>query len=641
MYLIGVYPIIKGNWATELQYWSAESIAPGSIIKTPLRGKNISSLVFSCIPLSEAKSMIKDAQFKTRKIEKIEPQNIVRPEFIRAVQNAASFHVQNFGAMLKSTIPACAFSNSKKTANKAETKAEANDMQKKKDKPNDIVAISVNTEDRLGTYKSMIREEMARKKSVLLIAPTTRTADMLFASIKKGIEHVVILIHSGMSKKKIDEAWKRAIEQEKSAVIITTPHYMSIPRNDIETIIVESESSRAYRTFNVPFYDWRKVAESYARELRIKLVYGDQLLSFDTIHRIHNFEINEIFPISYHMKQEAEIIVIDMIESKRKAGKFELLSEELSSMIEYAQKKKQNMFIFASRRGLSPQTVCGDCGQTVSCKICSAPVVLHKSGKGERFFLCHHCGRERTALEACTKCQSWNLTTLGIGTYTVYEKIKTEYPDMPLFKIDKDAAKNDKEAKKIAAEFAKSEGAVLIGTETALSYIESAKLVGIASIDSLFSIPDFRISERIAHIILRLAEIAGSYFLIQTRNANTPIMKAITAKTLAEFVKEELEMRKALHYPPFSIMGKISLVGTSDAIGRQARKIETALKEYEPLIFPAMIPAPHGKGSTINITFTLPPEIWNKETRTTHELWRKLSVISQVAPIQINPESFI
>ncbi len=637
MYLISVYPIIKGNWATELQYWTAEHIAPGSIIKAPLRGKNISVLVFSSIPLSEAKALIKDAEFKTRKIEKIEPQNLVRPEYIKAVQNAASYHVQNFGAMLRSTIPACAFAYSSKS--KIEKVDPGTDL--KNGKPSDIVAISVNTEDRLGTYRSMIREELARKKSVLLIAPTARTAEMLFTSIKKGIEHVVILIHGGMSKKKIDEAWKRAIEQEKSTVIITTPHFMSLPRTDIETIILEGESSRAYKTFIVPFYDWRKIAEAYAKELRIKLVYGDQLLSFDTIHRIHNFEITEIFPIAYHIKPEVEIIVVDMIENKRKAGKFELLSEELTSMIEYAQKKKQNMFIFAARRGLSPQTVCGDCGQTVTCKICKAPVVLHKSGKGERFFLCHHCGRERTALEACTKCDSWNLTTLGIGTDTVYEKIKGQYPDIPLFKIDKESAKSDKEAKKIAADFAKEEGAVLIGTETALSYIESAKLVSIAGIDSLFSIPDFRINERIAHIILRLTEIAQSYFLIQTRNTGTSIMKAISSKTLAEFVKEELDIRKALNYPPFSIMGKISLVGTSDSISRQAKKIETALKDYEPLIFPAMIPAPKGKGSIINITFTLPPEVWNKETRTTHELWRKLSVISQVAPIQINPESFI
>lgn len=634
MYLIGVYPIVKGNWVSELQYWSALPISPGSIIKAPLRGKNIPVFVFSSIPLNQAKALIKNADFKTRKIEKIEPEHIVHPEFIKAVLSSASYFVQNSGAMLKATIPANAFLYIPKTNSGAENKRHS-------DKPNDIVAISVNTEDRLSTYKSLIREELARKKSVLLIAPTTRTCEMLFDSIKKGIEHVVIMVHGSMSKKKIDEAWKKAIEQEKSVVIIATSHFMSVPRHDIETIILEGESSRAYKTFHPPYYDWRKIAEAYAKEMNCKLVFGDQLLSLDTIYRIQNFEITEIFPISYRIQQEAEMIVVDMIESKRKSGKFELLSEELISMIEYAQKKKSNMFIFTSRRGLSPQTVCGDCGTTVICKICSAPVVLHKNGKGERYFLCHHCGRERGALEACVKCESWNLVTLGIGSDTVFEEVKKLYPDMPLFKIDKDSATSDKEAKKIAAEFAKQQGAVLIGTEIALSYIESAKLVSIASMDSLFSIPDFRINERIAHIILRLADIAESYLLIQTRNSETPIMKAITSKTLADFVKEEMEIREALKYPPFSIMGKISLVGTNDAIGRQAKKIENSLKEYDPLIFPAMVPAPRGKGSTINILFNIPADIWAKDSRTSHELWTKLSVISQVAPIQINPESFI
>lgn len=667
-----MYPIIKGNWATELQYWSATHIAPGSIIKTPLRGKSIPALVFSSVPLSEAKALIKDAEFKTRKINSSHVLHIVRPEYIRAVQNTSSYFVQNFGAMLRSAIPACAFSYSpeKNSQQEQDDPAESKPgptSSLTKTKPFDLVAISVNTEDRMSSYKSMIREELARKKSVLMIAPTTRTTEMLFDAIKKGIEHVVIMIHGGLTKKKIDEAWKQAIEQEKNVVIIVTPQFLSVPRKDIETIILEGESSRAYRTFHVPYYDWRKIAENYARELHCKLVYGDQLLSFEALHRIENFEINEIFPVSYRIQQETETIVVDMIENKRKTSKFEVLSEELVSMIEYAQKKKQNMFIFASRRGLSPQIVCGDCGNTVICKTCNAPVVLHTSKKGvaagadkstekggasggansygginsDRFFLCHHCGRERGALEACIKCESWNLVTLGIGTDTVYEEIEKRFPDLPIFKIDKDSAKNDKDAKKIAADFQKENGAVLIGTETALSYIEKVKLVSIASMDSLFSIPDFRINERIAHILLRLIDIAESYLLIQTRNADTPIIKAISAKTLADFVKEEMSLREALNYPPYTIMGKVSLMGPSDSITRQAKKIEVALKDYEPLVFPAMIPAPRGKGSIINITFTLPSEIWNKETRTTHELWKKLSVVSEVAPIQINPESFI
>ncbi len=625
---------MKGNWTRRLQYWSPTQIPVGSIINAPLKGKTISAFVFDCTPIKEAKSTIKEADFKTRKIENAEPQNIVPSEFIRAVLKTSTFFVQNPGAMLKGTIPACAFLYNSNLSGK-----ESRLLENKNDKPNDVVAISTNTEDRHSSYKSMIREELARKKSVLLITPTVRTAEILFESIKKGIEHVTILMHGSLSKKKMDEVWGQAIESERSIVVIATPQFMSIPRTDIGTIILEGESSRAYKTFNPPFFDWRHIAEIYARELGIKLVLGDQMLRLETIERVQNQEIYEVFPLSYRIQKEAEIIIVDMVESKRKAGEFRILSEELDSMIEYAQKKKQNMFIFASRRGLSPQTICADCHQTVICNNCSSPVVLHKSSKGERYFLCHHCGKDRTALEACTKCNSWNLTTLGIGSDTVYAEIKRKYPKTPIFRIDKDAAKTEKEAKKIAADFHKEEGAILIGTETALSYIDKVKLVSVASMDSLFSIPDFRINERIAHICLRLFEIAESYVLIQTRNAETSIIKAIASKTLADFVKEELSIRKALNYPPFSIMGKISLSGPNDHTSKQAKKIETMIKECEPTIFPAMVPS--SKGPIINILFTLPQEIWQKESRINSEIFQKLELISLATPIQINPESFI
>lgn len=692
MYLISVYPIIKSNWTSELQYWSAENILPGTIIKVPLRGKLIAALTIKSQPISEAKGSVKNSQFKTRKIENPHPLNIVHSEYIEALKKTSTYFVQNTGSVLKSAIPTCAFLYKQ---NKDIEFRIAN-----RGKQFDHVAISVNTEDRLSAYKSIIREELARKKSILIVAPTVRTAEIIFDSIKKGIEHVSILLHGGMTKKKIEESWKTAIEHERSQVIITTPAFMSIPRYDIETIILENESSRAYRTFNAPYFDWRKVAEQYAKELNIKLVFGDQLLSLETIYRIRNYEINELYPLSYRIQQESEIIVVDMLENQTLKSrvdnsdnhesddfnleegvdiknatatnvenntntgtstrnsikkKFSVLSEELESMIAYAIKKNQNIFIFASRRGLSPQTVCNDCKQTVLCKICHAPVVLHTSSKAdnkanhdgesdsrsERFFLCHHCGRERIAMEACVNCNSWNLVTLGIGTDTVFEEISKKFPDVPIFKIDKDSAKNDKEAKKIAKDFESKSGAVLIGTETALTYINKVRLVAIASMDSLFSIPDFRISERIAHIILRLIDISESYFLIQTRNANSEIIKAISSKTLADFIKEELDLRKQLNYPPYSIMGKISLTGQKDSISKQAKKIESILSDYEPLIFPALIPAPNGKGSIINILFTLPKDIWDKETRIAHELYTKLSAISGISPILINPESFI
>ncbi len=684
MHLISVYPIIKGNWASELQYWSKTDILPGSLIKVPLKGKEIFALVFKSASIQEAKSEIKGAGFKIRKIDNPERIDILRPEYVHAAVQASTYFVQPVGSMLKAVIPAIALdhltplarpakSKNKNAASESEvagdTAENAADKVAERETEqaetiSDIVAVSTNKDDRLSVYKSLIREVLARKKSLILVGPTVRIAEELFDSTTKGIEHVSVLLHGSLSKKKMDDAWESALEggdgqskDNRGKIIVCTPQYMCIPRMDIETIIIEKESSRAYKTFQPPYFDWRTFAEIYTKLLGIRLMYGDQLLSIETIHRIQELEINEPFPLSFRIQKEAEVIIVDQknheapviaegekenIADKSKDAEFAIMSEELISMIEYAIQKEQKMFIFASRRGLSPQTVCGHCGTTVSCKHCKAPVVLHKNQKsGERYFLCHHCGKERGALEACVACNSWKLVTLGIGTDTVFEEVKKRFPNAPLYRIDKDVTKTDKEVKKAMKEFSNNEGAaILVGTELALAHLETLPYVAVASMDSLFSIPDLRIHERIAHISLRLLEVTRTYLLIQTRNADSPLIKAFFSKTLADFVHDELEVRKRLDYPPFSLMGKISLTGAADAISKQAKNIEESLKNYEPSVFPAFIPS--AQGSTINILFKLPQDIWkNPVRRVQHELFLKLSAISQITPVHIQPESFI
>ncbi len=648
MYLLDVFPIVKGTWAKDLQYWSAEHISPGSIVKAPLKGKEIAVFVFNCTPLHAAKHIVKEAEFKTRKIENPRPISAISHTYIQSVLLSSGYFVQNIGAMLKACIPTCALSGSDSESEALKKNIQKTNLQTvpttahishTSQKKSDVVALATQTEDRISFYKSIIREEVARNKSVILVAPTVRTAETLYASIKKGIEHITCIIHSGHSKKKLQDTWNTVLSFERGMVIIVTPQYVSIPRHDIEVIILENESSRAYKTFHTPFFDWRNVIEQYADLLGARLILGDQLLRLETIKRVQDHEIDELFPLSYRIQKETEIIVVDMASDKQKHGSYRMLSEELQSMIEYAENRKQSMFLFSARRGLSPQTVCSDCHETVTCLGCNAPVVLHTSKKQGRYFLCHHCGKERTALEACKKCNSWNLTTLGVGTDSVEQEIRHMYPHIPVFRIDKDAAKSDGEAKKIMQEFQKHAFAILIGTETALSYIDSVPHVAVVSMESLFSIPDFRIHERIAHMYIRLLEVTESYLLVQSRNLGNSIIKSLEQRTFGEYVKEELKMREVLQYPPFALMAKIVLKGSVQLVSAHAKKIQDELTEYNPQVFPAMIPSP--EGPTIHILFTLPYTVWKSKDRIQTELYRKLDLISRIAPIQVNPESFI
>ena len=764
MNIITVYPIIRGAFKDELTYWSSHSFNLGSIIEVPLRGRNIPALVGSVTPASHAKANIKQASFVTRKIEKIKELCIVHPESIRACIHISEQYAVPLGSVIKACIPdfilqeainenedrtdrANKSSKSEKADKNEKNKSANGAVQKSGIKPDhkkqagiasDILVFQTNTEDRLGTYKSIVREEFARKRSVLIIAPTVISAEELHQNLQKGIEDFVVVLHGSLSKKKQSELWEKVISSEHPILIIATPLFSSIPRNDIQTIILERESSRAYSAIRPPHIDYRDYIESYAKFLSARLIYGDTLLRMETLYRREVGELSDFFPVSYRVEKDAELIIVDMSSSPKinkaqvasshtiinsstnfsetnslntpepsqttkntsqnarlnatqSKKPFQIFSEELHSMIEYTGKKELPMFIFTARRGLSPQTVCGDCGHTVECEVCKAPIVLHqkksmpmksssdahhnyssnannkRSGhelhqdsEGDqsyisqsssqalginpnRFFLCHHCGTERAAIEACITCGSWKLITLGVGIETVAEEIKKHFPKREIYRLDKDTVKTDKQAQAVIGEFKKSKDGILLGTESSLAFLPEIEYSAIASLDSLFSIPDFKINERIAHTILRILEKTRKYVLIQTRNAKNPVLKYIESGNLLSLYREEIAVRKMLNYPPFITHIKITVEDTKSGVADKMKKLQYLLEQYEKqtktelqsLVFPAFVPGSKGK-SILHLLLSIPKGSWPNE-----HLRSLLMSLPKEYAVRVNPESLL
>jgi primosomal protein N' (replication factor Y) len=245
------------------------------------------------------------------------------------------------------------------------------------------------------------------------------------------------MIHSGMSKKRIEEEWQRARDANHPIIYVSTPGFSMIPRDDISVIIIEQEASRMYFAGWSPKIDWRMAIEKYGSLIGARVVLGDTLLRIETLARRDKGLISDISQAVFRVEKAPQTIVVNMNDKEHKIKDgFKLISEELWSMIDYAKKKNERMVIFCSRRGLSPQTLCGDCGKTVMCTRCSSPVVLHQPKSGDRFFLCHHCGEKRSALEACKNCGGWKLTTLGIGIDAIGTMVEKKYPDSKFYSID-------------------------------------------------------------------------------------------------------------------------------------------------------------------------------------------------------------
>ncbi|MDD5318423.1 MAG: hypothetical protein PHF79_01185 [Candidatus Pacebacteria bacterium] len=680
MYILTVIPIARGVFKDTLSYFSANPLERGLLISVPVRNKKVPALVVEVIDAETIKGDIKSLSFATKKISGA-GKTLLLPSFLHAAESAAQYFVAPKGAVLNRLIPAAILNNKEIKTRKVKNKKTEADTRKSISKKagglSEKCVVQMSDEDRHATYKSLVRENFARKHSTLIISPTIEETKKLFEQLSKGIEHRTFMLHSGLTPKTQTSTWQAAESDEQPVLIIATGLFAGIPRDDIDTVILERESSRAYKLGFAPFIDLRFFIEKYAELRKAKLILGDVLLRVETLVRHQAGELIELFPLKNRIQHQAETLLIDMkkpsqpeaikvsgqkmiirtsdgsilktsqgkiVDEETKPAKFKIFSEELESLILYSLEKKQSLFLYCQRRGLSPSIVCGDCGTTVLCKNCSAPVVLHQS-KGERFFLCHHCGERRSAAERCVHCDSWKLVTLGIGIDTVAEALQKLFKEKgvaaPLiFKIDRDSAPTEKLASLVAEKFRAEKSSILIGTEMALPYLgqDEKNMVdntAIVSLDSLFALPDFRINERIMHTLITLLSRTKKYFLIQSRMADQPVLDLALQGNLTDFYRQEYEARKSIAYPPFSTFIKISLEGPREKINREMQGLKTQLESYEPYIFPAFI-ATIGGNHRLHMLIRLPSEKWPDE-----KLFTLLMGLPPHFSLKVDPESLL
>ena len=455
-------------------------------------------MVISVEDARDIKSNIKGMNFNLKKIDEVKENVIFRTEFIESAFIASKYFISKKNIGITSLIPSILREKYDEISelinqNKKEyvPKKEAQKLKSEK------LLFQATVEDRISYYKTLIRESFAKKKSIFFVFPTENDISTFYEFLSPGIENFSVSIHGRMTPKKQFENIKKILENPHPIIILGTAPFLSIPRYDFETIILEHESSNAFRMIASPYFDLKVFAEIYASRAKAKFILADSLLSFETIARIKLDNLGEVFPLSFKINFNGKI------EIPEKNEEFKVLRDESVKEIENIIKKKENVFIFSLRKGLASITICRDCNQEVLCEKCLAPLVLYLSRDGKkRMFICNRCKVEAETEVKCKNCESWNLIPLGIGTDTVFLETRKKFPNAKVFKLDKESAKTKKEAEKIIKEFEENNGSILIGTEMALFYLkEKLPLTIIASFDSLFSIPNYKINEKVIQII--------------------------------------------------------------------------------------------------------------------------------------------
>ncbi|MEK7135274.1 MAG: hypothetical protein AAB780_01055 [Patescibacteria group bacterium] len=614
-YLVEVAPVTKGPAPTSLSYFSAQKLAPGMMVRVPLRRGEALGLVLSSRDVRGAKTEIRRAGFLLRKILKSDILEVgITPQTLEALQKTAHHYATSVGVLLSSTLPKM-ISDEPETFLKLTTRKKRKGVEHSKE----TLLLQMESEERFGQYRALVRQSFARGASCMVVVPTHLEIERVRAELSKGINDFVFTFSLSGKKKGMRANWLKALTEPHPVLFISTSAGLLFPRSDIDTIILDRENSRAYRTLARPYIHLRVLVENLCQATDRQLVLGDSVLSLEILWREKNGEFGENSLIRWRLPT-APATLVDAKAPQNEAGRFEIFSPELKAFMEKALTETGKVFLFGARKGLAPTTVCGDCGFVLPCTNCGAPVVLHQHGEAT-VYICHACRERRDSTTTCGYCGSWKLVPLGIGTVEIARQAHALFPKYKVQVLDKDHAPNDASARSIAQRF-NTEGGILVGTELAFFHLESVPYSALVSADALFSIPDFGIHERIFYLVSRLRELTKTESLIQTRNIGKQILAWASQGNIIDFYQSEIEERKLLLYPPFSIFIKVSAAHQGVSAG--ILKLKEELDRYNPdLLNNALI-------------LRISKEGWPDE-----ELIRTLSLLGPEFSIKVDPESIL
>lgn len=616
MYIVSVIPISKSIPKEILTYFSNSKVPIGQIVSIPFRSKNIDGIVTQIEEAQKIKTEIKKADFKLKKINSIKGFAPFSPTFLETCKRISKYSLVNIGSVVNSFLPKIFLENielidkNRKILIKKENKTLL-----KQEK----LILQAPLEDRLDYYKTLIRECFSKNKSIFICAPTQHDVEKLKEIFQKGIEQYVFSFHGSMTKKEILLNYKKIIDEKHPILIIGTGMFLFISRDDLEIFVLENESSGSYKQFYKPFLDTRTFIEIMTSINKAKLIFGDTLLRPETYHRYEAGEFGEIKSPVFRFLETKNQIIVDMKKEnlQTKSKKFVIISEKAKQTIEKSLKNRESIILFTIRKGLAGTTVCGDCHQTLLCPNCSTPIVLYSKkdknsseNKEKRIFMCNKCGKKEKTEIKCPNCNSWNLNPLGIGIDRVYEEIKTLFPKKNIVQLDKETVVREKEALQLIENFENKKGSILIGTEMIFSYLKNkVENSIIISLDSLLSIPNFNINQKIINTIEKLDYFTKNNLIIQTRVPENLILQSIENKNIISLYREDLEERKKFNYPPFKKLIKITFSGTIQENEKVRVFLGEVLKDYDPQIFSAFVGKIKGQYIT-NTVIKIDPEIW-------------------------------
>lgn len=429
-------------------------------------------------------------------------------------------------------------------------------------------------------YMDVIEKAINNGKSAIMLVPEIGLTPQIVGKFISRFGTVISVLHSKLSDSERYDEYRKITDGE-AKIVIGTRSAIFVPFNNIGVIIIDEEHTSSYKQDNNPRYSAINVAEWRSKYHNCPLVLGSATPSLESFAKAGN-HVYKLLSLTERAGGSVLPIVniVDMKEEVKK-GNF-ILSDMLKNKISEVLSKGEQAIILLNRRGYSSTISCKECGYVYKCPNCDITYTYHKSSNNLK---CHYCGYSMVLPNKCSICGSDNLKDYGLGTEKLEETLNSLYK-AKIVRMDVDTTSKKGQHQKIIDDFEEHKYDILIGTQMIAKGLDFplVTLVGVVSIDSSLTSPDYRASENTFQLLSQVSGRAGrsenkGEVIVQTFNPDHYAITLAKNHDYIDFYKEEMKVRKMLKYSPYYYMVLVSITSKDYELGfKEANKIGSYIR---------------------------------------------------------------
>ena len=418
---------------------------------------------------------------------------------------------------------------------------------------------------------------LRKAHNVLVFFPEIAGANRFYATLRDFDDRVCIL-HSDMSAGKRSSAIEGIISGRHD-IVVGTRTALFAPIRKPRLIIIMHEQSSSYKLEDGIRFNTRDcvIMRGYLEKIPVLLTSSAPSMESWSNAITGKYRLLDL----RDGLQAPKIRTTDMRFAKKVRP---YLSSAITDAARRSLRKNEKVVFVINRRGHSTMLHCAECGNTERCADCGIPLVLHKD---RNIMQCHYCGAGVAIPETCGTCKSPRLELLGAGTQKIEEDI-LELFGVEAVRFDSDKANRKSTVRDMLTRAGDDATRILVGTKMLTHLLGGTAQFGMAAVlnpDISLNIPDFRAREKAFQDILAVRDLLkpSGELLLQTRLPYDSLFKYLRDNDFETFASEELSMRKALHFPPYSRMMDIVVSGNNSLSEKAAKLITLSSKEIEIL----------------------------------------------------------